>query len=31
MPGQLFAVHLAHIRGYNVDAPRSIRKVTETE
>ncbi|HOA22974.1 MAG: SIS domain-containing protein [Aggregatilineales bacterium] len=31
VPGQLFAVHLAHIRGYNVDAPRSIRKVTETE
>lgn len=31
VPGQLFAVHLAHTRGYDVDAPRSIHKVTETE
>jgi glucosamine--fructose-6-phosphate aminotransferase (isomerizing) len=30
IPGQLFALHLASIRGYNVDAPRSIHKVTET-
>lgn len=30
IPGQLFAMHLAHTRDYNVDAPRSIRKVTET-
>lgn len=31
LPGQLLALHLAHERGYNVDAPRSIRKVTETQ
>ncbi|MCA9996971.1 MAG: SIS domain-containing protein [Anaerolineales bacterium] len=30
IPGQLFAMHLAHTRDYNVDTPRSIRKVTET-
>jgi glucosamine--fructose-6-phosphate aminotransferase (isomerizing) len=30
LPGQLLALHLAHERGYDVDAPRSIRKVTET-
>ncbi len=30
VPGQLFAMHLAHIRDYNVDAPRGIQKVTET-
>ncbi|MCB9139941.1 MAG: SIS domain-containing protein [Caldilineaceae bacterium] len=30
VPGQLFAMHLAHARGYNVDAPRGLRKVTET-
>ncbi|MGB1252194.1 MAG: SIS domain-containing protein [Candidatus Promineifilaceae bacterium] len=28
--GQLFAMHLAHTRGYNVDSPRAIHKVTET-
>lgn len=28
--GQLFALYLAAVRGYNVDAPRAIRKVTET-
>ena len=28
--GQLFAMHLAHARDYNVDAPRGIQKVTET-
>lgn len=30
VPGQLFAMHLAHIRGYNPDQPRSLSKVTET-
>ena len=30
IPGQLFAMHLAHTRGFNVDAPRGIQKVTET-
>lgn len=30
IPGQLLALHLAHARDYDVDAPRSIRKVTET-
>ncbi len=30
IPGQLFAMHLAHIRGYDVDRPRSIHKVTRT-
>jgi len=30
LPGQLFAMHLAHTRDYNVDAPRGIQKVTET-
>lgn len=30
VPGQLLAMHLAHERGYDVDAPRAIRKVTET-
>ncbi|MEZ4711390.1 MAG: SIS domain-containing protein [Caldilineaceae bacterium] len=29
-PGQLFAMHLAHARGFNPDQPRAIRKVTET-
>ena len=28
--GQLFAMHLAAVRGFNVDVPRAIRKVTET-
>lgn len=28
--GQLFAMHLANVRGYNVDAPRALQKVTET-
>ncbi len=28
--GQLFALHLTAIKGYNVDAPRNIQKVTET-
>jgi glucosamine--fructose-6-phosphate aminotransferase (isomerizing) len=30
IPGQLLAMHLAHTRDYNIDAPRAIRKVTET-
>jgi glutamine---fructose-6-phosphate transaminase (isomerizing) len=30
VPGQLFAMHLAHTRGYDVDTPRGISKVTET-
>ncbi len=30
VPGQLLAMHLAHTRGYDVDQPRNIGKVTET-
>lgn len=30
IPGQLLAMHLAHTRDYDVDSPRSLRKVTET-
>lgn len=30
VPGQLFAMHLAYARDFNVDAPRAIHKVTET-
>jgi glucosamine--fructose-6-phosphate aminotransferase (isomerizing) len=30
IPGQLFAMHIAHTRDFNVDAPRGIQKVTET-
>lgn len=30
VPGQLFAMHLAHARGYDVDRPRGLQKVTET-
>jgi glucosamine--fructose-6-phosphate aminotransferase (isomerizing) len=30
VPGQLFAMHLAHTRGFDVDRPRGLRKVTET-
>lgn len=30
VPGQLLALHLAHTRDYDVDAPRSLQKVTET-
>jgi glucosamine--fructose-6-phosphate aminotransferase (isomerizing) len=30
VPGQLLAMHLAHARGHDVDAPRAIRKVTRT-
>jgi glucosamine--fructose-6-phosphate aminotransferase (isomerizing) len=31
VPGQYFAMHLAHTRGIEVDRPRSLTKVTETE
>ncbi len=30
VPGQLLAMHLTHIRGYDPDHPRGLRKVTET-
>ncbi|MCS6843034.1 MAG: SIS domain-containing protein [Caldilineales bacterium] len=30
LPGQLFAMHLAHARDLDVDHPRGLRKVTET-
>ncbi|HRN67139.1 MAG TPA: SIS domain-containing protein [Promineifilum sp.] len=30
LPGQMMAMHLAHTRDYNIDAPRGIMKVTET-
>lgn len=30
VPGQLFALHLAWARDYDVDDPRAIQKVTET-
>ena len=30
VPGQLFSLHLAHARDYDVDSPRAIQKVTET-
>lgn len=30
VPGQLFALHLAHTRGFDIDTPRSIQKVSET-
>lgn len=30
IPGQLLSLHLASVRGFNVDQPRSINKVTET-
>jgi glucosamine--fructose-6-phosphate aminotransferase (isomerizing) len=30
VPGQLLAMHLAHTRDYDIDAPRGIHKVTET-
>lgn len=30
IPGQLFAMHLAHVRDYDPDRPRGLRKVTET-
>ncbi|HRW05680.1 MAG TPA: SIS domain-containing protein, partial [Caldilineaceae bacterium] len=30
VPGQLFALYLAHARDYDPDHPRGLRKVTET-
>jgi glucosamine--fructose-6-phosphate aminotransferase (isomerizing) len=30
VPGQLFAMHLAHTRDYDPDRPRALHKVTET-
>jgi len=30
VPGQLFAMHLAHVRDFDPDHPRGLRKVTET-
>jgi glucosamine--fructose-6-phosphate aminotransferase (isomerizing) len=30
IPGQLFALHLAHARDYDPDHPRSLQKITET-
>ncbi len=30
VPGQLFATHLADARDYDVNAPRGLKKVTET-
>jgi glucosamine--fructose-6-phosphate aminotransferase (isomerizing) len=31
IPGQMFAMHLAHARDYDVDSPRGLHKVTKTE
>ncbi|MCA9892780.1 MAG: SIS domain-containing protein [Anaerolineae bacterium] len=31
VPGQVFAMHLASVRGYPVDQPRGLTKVTVTE
>jgi len=30
IPGQLFAMHLAHSRGLSPDTPRGLKKITET-
>jgi glucosamine--fructose-6-phosphate aminotransferase (isomerizing) len=30
IPGQLLSLHLAQTRGYDVDSPRSLSKITET-
>jgi glucosamine--fructose-6-phosphate aminotransferase (isomerizing) len=30
IPGQLFALHLAHARDYDPDHPRGLQKITET-
>lgn len=31
VPGQLLAMHLAHVRDYDPDHPRGLRKVTKTK
>lgn len=31
VPAQLFAYHLTRVKGYDTEAPRSIRKVTRTQ
>lgn len=31
LPGQLLAMHLAHVRDLDVDSPRGLKKVTETK
>lgn len=31
VPGQMLAMHLAHVRDFDVDAPRGLKKVTETK
>ncbi|EAW37326.1 SIS domain-containing protein [Lyngbya sp. PCC 8106] len=31
VPGQLFALHIATMRGYDVDQPRGLKKVTKTQ
>lgn len=30
VPGQLLAMHIAHARDFEVDAPRGLKKITET-
>lgn len=30
VPAQLFSYHLAHVKGYDPESPRSISKITET-
>lgn len=31
IPGQLLGLYLAHLKGFNVDEPRGLNKVTKTE
>jgi len=31
VPGQLFALYIATMRGYDVDQPRGLKKVTKTQ
>jgi len=31
IPGQLFGYHLAHVKGYDIDQPRGLNKVTITQ